>query len=81
MVHIDADYSWRKFRPSRLRAKREVDTLVEWTKVTVQTEQLAYPIHKLEIHAFTTKGGGAHEGFDKPVWVDDFTIEYRSLEF
>jgi hypothetical protein len=52
--------------------------LVEWTRVTALTEQLDYPIHKLEIHALTTKGGGAHKGFDKPVWVDDFTIEYRS---
>jgi nucleoside phosphorylase len=58
----------------------QFDTSVEWTKVTAQTEQLNYPIHKLEIHAFTTKGGGAHKGFDKPVWVDDFNLEYRSLE-
>jgi nucleoside phosphorylase len=60
--------------------KEQRDTLVEWTKVTTQTERLNYPIHKLEIHAFTTKGSGVHKGFDKLVWVDDFTIEHRSPE-
>ncbi len=61
-------------------SKEQRDTLVEWTEVTIQTEQLDYPIHKLEIRVFTTKGDGVHKGFDKSVWVDDFTIEYRSLE-
>jgi nucleoside phosphorylase len=58
----------------------QFDPLVEWTEVATHTRRLDYPIHKLEIHAFTTKGGGAHKGFDKPVWVDDFTIEYRNPE-
>jgi len=51
--------------------------LSEWTQLSVETESLAYPIHEVEIHALTTKGGGAHDGFDKPVWVDDFSLEYQ----
>ena len=50
----------------------------QWEKFSFQTKELDYPVHKLEIHAFTTRGNGLYKGFEKPVWVDDFTLEYRN---
>ena len=46
-----------------------------WQQDFVLTNNLDFPVTWIEIHAMTNKGDGLYKDFDKPVYVDDFTLE------
>ena len=38
-----------------------------------------FPVTQLEIHAKTTNGDGSYQGYDRPVWVDDFELDIAPI--
>jgi len=50
------------------------DALPDWTNLSVDLTNTGFPISSIEVHAMSNKGDGSDRGFDKPVYVDDFSL-------
>ena len=46
-----------------------------WTQFGMINANTDIPISWIEVHALTNKGDGNYKNFDKPVYVDDFTLK------
>ena len=47
----------------------------DWVQIGIATSSTDIPISWIEVHAMTNKGDGNYKNFDKPVYVDDFTLK------
>jgi len=46
-----------------------------WDETALSNSSTDIPVTWIEVHATTTKGDGTNKNFDKPVYVDDFTLK------
>ena len=69
---FDCDSNKRE-KPSK-KLMHCASALPDWTNLSVNISNPDFPITWIEIHAMTNQGVGTHRGFDKPVYVDDFSL-------
>ena len=51
-----------------------VNAMPDWTQLTVGPLVADFPVSSVEVIAETDKGGGDFNGYDRPVWIDDFEL-------
>jgi hypothetical protein len=56
-------------------ACQQTEALPTWTQLSVGPLVTSFPVTQLDIHAKTTNGNGSYQGYDRPVWVDDFELD------
>ena len=49
------------------------DPILEWTQQTLRVTP-SFPVVQVRVYTTTGAGGGGYDGWDKPVWVDDFAL-------
>ncbi|MEW5859994.1 MAG: hypothetical protein AB1861_21840 [Cyanobacteriota bacterium] len=55
----------------------QMTALPDWSQLTVGPLTTNSQVVWVEVHAYTTKGDGSYQDFDKPVWVDDFQLSVQ----
>jgi hypothetical protein len=56
----------------------QYNPLPNWTQLTVGPLVAGFPVAWVEVIAQSDRGGGADQAYDKPLWVDDFSLETKT---
>jgi hypothetical protein len=65
-------WEWQSTKNSRIDV---YNAMPSRTSLSVDLVNAAFPVTWIEIHAMTNQGDGTYHGFDKPAYVDDFSLK------